>query len=81
MGHIRKEFLAPDGHALISVPLGYNPHLDRLIRTGQTGYAVHFLRRVNENNDWQEVEATALDAPEYDSAHSRANAIAILSTY
>jgi glycosyltransferase involved in cell wall biosynthesis/tetratricopeptide (TPR) repeat protein len=71
--------LAPGGRLLATVPMGYNPHLDRLILEDRTGLRVSFLRRLNEANEWEEVERAAIGHPEYGQPFPHANVVAVLT--
>jgi SAM-dependent methyltransferase len=58
--HLR-EILTPDGHLLVTVPIGHNPHLDRLFAEHRAPFdRVSFLQRESARNRWAEVEAHAV---------------------
>lgn len=49
--------LAPGGRLVVTMPLGYNPEVERLLDAGQLPFTrVSFLRRTSKDNRW--VEAT-----------------------
>lgn len=49
--------LAPRGEILVTVPLGYNPEMDSLIRRGKVPFTeLSCLRRVSARNIWNEVD-------------------------
>jgi glycosyltransferase involved in cell wall biosynthesis len=73
------EFLAPGGHLFMTAPMGYNPTLDEILRSGATGLDVGFLRRINDNNEWEQVAPEELGEPRYDSPFPYANVIAVLT--
>ena len=78
--HVRERLLARDGHALITVPLGYNPFMDRLLERGDVGMDVHYLRRENSENDWCEIALADVGVARYDHPFPAANVLAVLST-
>jgi len=73
------QLLRPGGHALVTIPIGYNRFLDLCIRHGRIGWSsAHFLRRVSLENEWVESElATALKQT-YGAPYPNANAVAFL---
>jgi hypothetical protein len=74
-------WLAPGGRFFATVPMGYHPHLDALIRAGATGTEVAFLQRVTTQNDWREINhetMLALGPIRYGSPFPHANVIAVL---
>ncbi|MBI3875296.1 MAG: hypothetical protein HY300_04935, partial [Verrucomicrobia bacterium] len=69
--------LAPGGKLVVTVPIGYNPHLDRMIAANELGSAAeHFLKRTARHR-WEECDrATALRC-EYRRPFPYANAILV----
>jgi hypothetical protein len=69
--------LADDGQLVLTLPLGYNPALDRMIADGQLG-STHatFLKRTGRLA-WQTVAAEAALACEYGRPFPYANAVMI----
>lgn len=63
-----RSWLAPGGEALLTVPLGYNPLLDRQLAAGEMPVdEVRCMRRVSETNEWAECsleEALAAKRPQ-----------------
>lgn len=56
-----KNLLKPGGKLIFSVPVGYNPELDKFIFEGKiTLNNAHYLKRVSSSNKW--IEATEKDA-------------------
>ncbi len=61
------ELLAPGGKLVITIPLGYNPPLDRTIGDGRISFAMRFyLKREPRRNKWSEVSAEDVRFPHYD---------------
>lgn len=55
LAHIRKHVLSSTGKAVISFPLGYNPHLDQLIQTKKVKLfdRLEFMERYSHLNFWR----------------------------
>lgn len=67
------------GRLIATVPLGYNPHLDRMLRAGEIPLdSIRYLSRLSARNDWVEVGAGAIADARYDEPWLGASAIAIL---
>lgn len=59
--------LAPGGRLWVSLPVGYNPELDRRLRAGVYGFTtVRALRRERRRNIWREVPTEQVWGAEYD---------------
>ena len=64
--HLRK-LLAPAGKLVVTIPLGYNPPLDRMIGEGRLSFAeCVFLKRKPRSNRWSKVSAEDVRFPHYD---------------
>jgi SAM-dependent methyltransferase len=73
-----KELLQPGGELLLTLPLGYNPHLDRLLADGALGTTQNrYLRRVSGNNRWVQASWSEVRSARYDDPFDWANALAI----
>jgi SAM-dependent methyltransferase len=74
-----KNLLAQDGKLLVTIPLGWNPTLDKLLRDDYksifTGSA--FLKRISKNNEWVQVEFEETRDVKYGSPFPHANMLAI----
>jgi SAM-dependent methyltransferase len=76
-----KSLLAPGGHILFTVPVGYNSELDRAIAAHALGLTqISFLKRVPLVNAWRQVEWDSVANSTYSSFSLSANALAI-ATY
>ena len=49
-----KSLLTPNGNAYITVPVGYNPYLDRALEENRLGFRTSFLKRTTFDNQWEE---------------------------
>jgi hypothetical protein len=62
------------GKIVITVPLGYNADLDKLIRKGKIGFDKRFcLKRISSDNRWVEVPWEDVKDARYDSPFPAAN--------
>ena len=74
--HLRS-LLVPGGRAIVTVPLGYNPHLDELLKAGALKFdSEHWLLRVGPG-EWREVARGSFEWPRYGSPHSGANGLLV----
>jgi hypothetical protein len=71
-----RTWLAPEGRAVVTWPLGYNPSIDALIDTG-TFSEIGFLARISADNRWAESDREGIRGAAYGSPHPLANAIAV----
>jgi hypothetical protein len=59
--------LAPGGKLLITLPVGYNPELDRAIARGRPQFSsIRALRRSDRRNEWREADVAEVWDAEYD---------------
>jgi hypothetical protein len=73
-----KELLSEGGELLATLPLGYNPHVDQMVRKGRTGFAqVRFLRRISANNQWREASLKEVEGAQFGCPYGCANALVI----
>ena len=62
-----RRLLAPGGRLVVTIPLGYNPSLDRMIDEGRIPFAERTcLKREPRRNIWREVSAGEVRNPQYD---------------
>lgn len=73
-----KKLLKPGGQLIITVPLGYNPHLDGYLQAGTLGFdQIQYLQRVSLFNTWQEVGPEVWNQqPQYGAPFGNANVVA-----
>ena len=56
--------LAPGGRLLVTMPVGYNPHVDSALRSGIFTFdELRYRRRVSHSNRWTEIPATDVGKP------------------
>jgi SAM-dependent methyltransferase len=72
--------LAPGGRLIATVPVGYNPELDRLLGEG-TLRPDHLgcLKRINRDNDWVEAGWKEVRGLKFADPLPFANAICVLT--
>jgi len=64
-----QSLLAPGGKLIVTIPLGYNPPLDRMIKEGRISFAERiYLKRTSRCHRWSEVSADQVRSPHYDRA-------------
>jgi len=69
-----KKILAAGGRAVITLPLGYNPGLDRQLLEQKLPFdEKHCLRRVSRLNSWTQVNWDLVNEPTYDRPYRFAN--------
>lgn len=71
--------LEESGQLVITVPLGYNPEVDDLIRSHKINFSkAHYLKRFSRLNLWKETSLDDALQCKYGSKYPAANAVAIL---
>lgn len=70
--------LAPGGRLLVTLPLGYNPHVDSALKAGTLRFdELSYLKRVSRANRWTEVPASDVGEARYDAPFPAANVLAV----
>jgi hypothetical protein len=73
-----RSLLKPKGKIVITVPLGYNPHLDRLLKTGKLMFDKQlFMKRTNGHARWTEATWNQVKVLDFNMRVPTANAILI----
>jgi hypothetical protein len=74
-----KNLLASNGRIVVTIPVGYNAELDRLLRNGAIDFSeMSCLKRTSSYNNWVETGGNALCQVKYDFSIPSANAVVIL---
>jgi len=61
-----KELLAPRGKIVVTLPMGYNPVLDKFLRKGEIRFTKRFcLKRISKHNEWKEVDWNVIRNAKY----------------
>ncbi len=71
--------LNKNGIIVVTMPLGYNPHLDELLRSSRLRFDSQFcLRRISKDNRWTEIDCEeAWKDPEYNYHIPSANQLIV----
>jgi SAM-dependent methyltransferase len=73
-----KGLLTPGGRLVVTLPVGYNVHLDEAIRTGHFELSeLRALRRDERHNRWREVDPADVWGAPYDSLLCTAHGIVV----
>jgi SAM-dependent methyltransferase len=73
------DLLKPEGTAVITVPLAYNPEIDEIIKNKKFDFLeAHFMKRISRFNLWRETSLDDALIRTYGSRYVYANAIALL---
>lgn len=71
-----KSMLAPGGEMLVTMPLGYNPNVDEMLRAGATDFTKSgYLLRISADNRWREATAAEVAGARYAAPFPCANAV------
>jgi hypothetical protein len=72
-----RRLLAPAGKLVLTVPIGYNPELDALLRAGALPFAREFYLRRTGRLEWEPCEKAAALSCRYRTPFPYANAILV----
>lgn len=73
-----KNLLNNGGKIIVTLPLGYNDVMDKLLDEGKIQFTqMYCLKRVNENNKWIEVNWRDVVGSKYDYLNCNANGLVI----
>ena len=62
-----RDLLAPKGKLVVTIPVGYNPPLDRMIEQGRIVFSERtYLKRNPRRNEWHEASDEEVRHPQYD---------------
>lgn len=77
--NLKTNALNPKGLIVTTFPLGYNDHLDHLMETKGTELFTEafFLKRVSDDNKWQQVKYADVKGAKFDQPFNNANAMVI----
>lgn len=65
------------GILLFTVPIGYNSEIDQLVKNGAVPFEHHFLKRVSQYNEWQEVDSGQASMAKYGRPYLFGNVIMV----
>lgn len=70
--------LSPQGQLVITVPIGFNPHLDRMLREGGIPLTDPVcLRRISRDNRWRQVPWEEIRHARYGHPYRNANGVVL----
>lgn len=73
-----KNCLALEGRMVVTLPLGSNPEIDKLLREGKIRFAKqYYLKRVSRDNRWKEVDWEDICDAKYGYPFPNANGLVI----
>lgn len=73
-----KQCLSPEGKMVVTLPLGYNPEMDQLLKKGRIKFDnQYFFKKISNNNDWKEVNQKEVDGIRYDNSNMSARGLII----
>lgn len=73
-----KSLLASQGEMLVTFPIGFNSFLDQFVEEDTLGFhRCSFLKRINAQNEWSQVDWEEAKGAQYNSPYSNANVIAV----
>jgi len=73
-----KEHLNPKGKIVVTLPLGYNPDLDALLKNGKIRFDRLFcLKRISRDNRWIETDWKNVEDSKFNSPFAFANGLVI----
>ena len=73
-----RSLLVPSGKIVITLPLGHNTEMDKLIKNGKVHFnEVHYLKRISRDNKWIETNWEGVKNVKYGSPYICANGLVI----
>lgn len=73
-----KKMLSPGGRLVATIPLGWNPEMDRLLKENKIPFTKKFyLKRISLDNKWQEVDWTEVSDAKYHFPFTAANGLVV----
>jgi SAM-dependent methyltransferase len=72
-----RDLLSPGGECWFSVPLGYNPVVDRHAFSPESAFERYYLRRENLDNSWRQCAASEVEGVLFGTPYPYANAVMI----
>ena len=69
--------LAPGGQIVVALDLGYNPGMDKMLKSGELRFDKHYYLKRISGYKWKEVDGLDLDKVKYDDSIPTANEVLI----
>jgi len=75
---VLRSLLSPTGKLMLTIPVGYNPHLDRYLDEDRMKFTgMYCLKRVSASNRWMEVEWKDIKGSKFHYPYHNANGLVI----
>jgi hypothetical protein len=75
---VLKAVLAPGGEMVVTLPVGYNPEMDKMLADGRLSFTECYgLKRVSAANEWVEAPWREVLGTEYGKPYPGANGLVI----
>lgn len=76
--NLRDNCMHPGGVMLVTLPLGYNQYFDEYLERGGGDFSErHYLKRVSDDNQWEQVEYSKVASSKFGAPYNNANAMFI----
>lgn len=73
-----KTLLAENGSMIITMPIGHNPAIDKMVFGENTPFEQqYYLKRMSKDNHWEQVSREVARECKYDKPYRCANAIIV----
>ncbi len=73
-----KKALAEGGKIVVTMPLGWNPEMDKRLFSGKMPFdSEYFLKRIDKNNRWEEISKDAVRGSAYNKPFNAANVLLV----
>jgi SAM-dependent methyltransferase len=70
--------LSKGGKLIFTIPIDYNPHLDKMIKKGEIELdEVYFLKRISKDNHWAQVDLEGIKGAKFEDPFPRANGLIV----
>jgi hypothetical protein len=74
--NIKENFLVKDGQFIFSVPIGWNPNLDKLIAENRIAFdSVYYFKRISWDNRWQISSKSSVMSTQFAKPYIGANGL------
>ncbi len=72
------DLLEPEGKIVVTLPLGYNPEMDKLIKEGKIPFTqAYYMKRISSDNRWMEVKYNDIIDIKYNEPFPYANGLIV----
>lgn len=72
------DLLEPEGKIVVTLPLGYNPEMDKLIKEDKIHFTqAYYMKRISSDNRWMEVKCNDIVDIKYNEPFPYANGLIV----